>query len=332
MCVMTYYWPRTKSPQATWRFYGAALAGMTLCLGCTSSPSGVAPGFCQASHLETADLPERGISAHRGGQSGCPVNTNGAFQRAICLGVHQIELDVRSTADAVLVVSHDDRVTDEQGRTLRISESTLAEVRNLQLEPCAGEVAIQRIPTFEETLAVMPHNIWINVDIKENNPLVGRLVAEMVAKAQRFDQVIFGARDDTDPAVRRVAGEVEEESWVANMSREIFRSQYVDTTINSCDEFIQLSFLRGRPGVETMDPLKQAGIRVNYSWLGDEDESELSQDLGDLFARGVDFVLVDHIGQAMEGARALGITPVVPHWNGQSPFTCVEAPRCVPAR
>lgn len=329
---MTYSWPRTKSPQATWRFCGAALAGMILCLGCTSSPSGVAPGFCQASHLETADLPERGISAHRGGQLGCPVNTNGAFQRAICLGVHQIELDVRSTADAVLVVSHDDRVADEQGRTLRISESTLTEVRNLRLEACAGEEAGQPIPTFEEALAVMPHNIWINVDIKENNPLVGRLVAEMVAKAQRFDQVIFGARDDTDPAVRRVAGEVEEESWVANMSREIFRSQYVDTTINSCDEFIQLSFLRGRPGVETIDPLKQEGIRVNYSWLGDEDESELRQDLGDLFARGVDFVLVDHVGQAMEGACALGITPVVPHWNGTSPFTCSEPPRCTPAR
>ncbi|MCW5785768.1 MAG: glycerophosphodiester phosphodiesterase family protein [Nitrospirales bacterium] len=329
---MTYSWPRTKSPQATWRFCGAALAGMILCLGCTSSPSGVAPGFCQASHLETADLPERGISAHRGGQLGCPVNTNGAFQRAICLGVHQIELDVRSTADAVLVVSHDDRVADEQGRTLRISESTLTEVRNLRLEACAGEEAGQPIPTFEEALAVMPHNIWINVDIKENNPLVGRLVAEMVAKAQRFDQVIFGARDATGPAVRRVAGEADEESWVANMSREIFRSQYVDTTINSCDEFIQLSFLRGRPGVETIDPLKQEGIRVNYSWLGDEDESELRQDLGDLFARGVDFVLVDHIGQAMEGACALGITPVVPHWNGQSPFTCVEAPLCTPAR
>lgn len=329
---MTGSWPRSKFPQATWRFYGAALAGMTLCLGCTSSPSGVAPVSCEVSHLQKTGLPGRGISAHRGGQLGCPVNTNGAFQRAICLGVHQIELDVRSTADAVLVVSHDDRVTDGQGRTLRISESTLTEVRNLRLAPCVGEEAGQRIPTFEEALAVMPHNIWINVDIKENNPLVGRLVAEMVAKAQRFHQVIFGARDATGPAVRRVAGEADEESWVANMSREVFRSHYVDTTINSCDEFIQLSFLRGRPGIETIDPLKQAGIRVNYSWLGDEDESELSQDLGDLFARGVDFVLVDHIGQAMEGARALGITPVVPHWNGQSPFTCVEAPRCVPAR
>jgi glycerophosphoryl diester phosphodiesterase len=321
-----------KSPQATWRFYGAALAGMTLWLGCASSPSGVAPVSCEVSHLQKGDLPERGISAHRGGQLGCPVNTVGAFQRAICLGVHQIELDVRSTADGVLVVAHDDRVTDGQGRTLRISASTLAEVQSLRFDPCEGEVEGQHIPTFEEALAVMPHNIWINVDIKENNPLVGRLVAETVAKAQRFNQVIFGARDNTDLAVRRVAGEDDEESWVANMSREIFRFQYVDTTIHSCDEFIQLSFLRGRPSVETIDQLKEAGIRVNYSWLGDEDESKLRQDLGDLFARGVDFVLVNHAGQAMEGACALGITPVVPHWNGTPPFICSEPPRCAPAR
>ncbi len=118
----------------------------------------------------------------------------------------------------------------------------------------------------------MPHNIWISVDIKEDNPLVGRLVAETVAKAQRFNQIIFGAHDDTDLAVRRVAEEIDEETWIANMSRKIFRSQYVDTTINSCDEFIQLSYLRGRPGRETMFQLKQAGIRVNYSWLRDEDE------------------------------------------------------------
>ncbi|GJL60167.1 MAG: hypothetical protein NPIRA03_30240 [Nitrospirales bacterium] len=310
--------------KAAWRFYGAALAVVTLWLGCASSPSGVAPVSCEVSHLQTADLPERGISAHRGGQLGCPVNTVGAFQRAICLGVHQIELDVRSTADAILVVAHDDRVTDAQGRTLRISESTLAEVQSLRLEPCAGEVAGQRIPTFKEALAVMPHNIWINVDIKEDNPLVGRFVAETVAKAQRFDQTIFGARNDADLAVRRVAGEADEASWVANMSREIFRSQYVDTTIHACDEFIQLFFLRGQPSVETIDQLKQAGIRVNYSWLKEEDESELRQDLEDLFARGVDFVLVDHVGQAMEGASALGIAPVVPHWNETAPFTCTR--------
>ncbi|MDT3779128.1 glycerophosphodiester phosphodiesterase family protein [Nitrospira sp. MA-1] len=328
---MTCIRPRAKLPQATWRFYGVALAGMTLWLGCASSPPGVAPVSCEISHLQTSELPERGISAHRGGQLGCPVNTVGAFQRAICLGVHQIELDVRSTADAVLVVSHDDLVRDREGRALRISESTVADVQNLKLDSCTGERAGQHIPTFEEALAVMPYNIWINVDIKENNPLVGRLVAETVAKAQRFNQVIFGARDETDLAVRRVAGEADEEGWIANMSREVFRFQYVDTTIHSCDEFIQLSFLRGRPGRETIDQLKQAGVYVNYSWLRGEDENELRQDIADLTDRGVDFVLVDHAGQAMEAACAIGIPPVVPHWNGTAPFTCSEPPRCPPA-
>lgn len=328
---MTCAWRRAKLPHATWRWYGALFASMTLWVGCASSPSAVAPVSCGVPHLQKTDLPERGISAHRGGQLGCPLNTVGAFQRAICRGVHQIELDVRSTADAVLVVAHDDRVTDEQGRTLRISESTIAEVQSLQLGPCAGEEEGQGIPTLEEALVVMPQNIWINVDIKENNPLVGRLVAETVAKAQRFNQIIFAARDDTDLAVRRVAEEAGAESWIANMSREIFRFQYVDATVNSCDEFIQLSFLRGRPSVETVNRLKQAGVRVNYSWLRDKDESELRHDLGDLFDRGVDFVLVDHAGQALEAACALGISPVVPRWNGTPPFTCPGPPRCTPA-
>lgn len=329
---MKYTWISTSSQPASWRLFGAALASLTLWLGCASPPV-----TCERSHTPKTDLSERGISAHRGGLLGCPVNTIGAFQRAICLGVHQIELDVRTTADAALVVAHDDRVTNEQGRTLRISESTLAEVQSLRLEPCAGEAAWQHIPTFGEALAVMPQNIWINVDIKENDPLIGRLVAEAVGKANRFDQVIFGARDEIDLALRRVAKEAGAEIWIVNMSREILRCQYIDTTITTCAEFIQLvdvpylPFLRGKPGQKTMDHLKNAGVRVNYSWLREEDESELKQELGDLFDRGVDFVLVDHAGPAMEAACALGISPMIPRWNGTPPFVCSGPPHCTPA-
>lgn len=313
----------------TWRFLGIALAGMTLFPGYAS-----ASVACERSHAPKPDLPERGISAHRGGMLGCPENTVGAFQRAICRGVHQIELDVRATADEALVVAHDDQVTDEDGQTLHISTSTLAEVRRLRLKSCAGEEGWQRIPTLDEALAVMPQNLWINLDIKENNPLIGRLVAETVGKARRFDQVIFGTRDETGPAVRRVAQEAGAGSWIANMSREIFRFQYVDTTIASCDEFIQLAsipylpFLRGKPNQDTMDRLKEAGVRVNYSWLRQEEESELRRELGDLYNRGMDFVLVDHAEQAMVAACALGIPPAVPRWSGPPPFTCAGPPSC----
>ena len=311
-----------------WRLFEAAIA-ITLWLGCASPPVA-----CELSLPPKPDLPVRGVSAHRGGLLGCPVNTTGAFQRAICRGVHQIELDVRATADDVIVVAHDDQVSGKD-QTLHISESTLDQIRKLELPACSGEgEKNERIPTFKEVLAIMPQNIWINVDIKNNDPQVAKLVAERVAKSQRFEQVIFAARDKAAPAIRQVAEEAARQSWIANMSREIFRSQYVDATIYSCADFIQLvkvpyiPFVRGKPSKDTMDRLNEAGVRVNYSWLRENDEGELKHELNDLFDRGVDYVLVDHVEQAMKATDNLGIPRLVPHWahaslpTDQPPFHC----------
>ena len=99
------------------------------------------------------------------------MNTVGAFQRAICRGVHQIELDVRATADDVIVVAHDDHVTG-QDQTLHISESTFDQVQKLELAPCLEEKKAQHIATLKQALSIMPQNIWINVDIKNNDPHV----------------------------------------------------------------------------------------------------------------------------------------------------------------
>ena len=97
------------------------------------------PVACPLTPPPRTDLPERGISAHRGGLLGCPENTVDAFKRAICRGVHQIELDVRATADDVIVVAHDDHVTG-QDQTLHISESTFDQVKKLNLQAmCKGE-------------------------------------------------------------------------------------------------------------------------------------------------------------------------------------------------
>ncbi len=295
------------------------------CFGCASiSP----PVVCDLSPTAHPSLPERGISAHRGGFFGCPMNTIGAFQRAICSGVHQIEFDVRATTDGALVVAHDDHVTDAFGKTLTISDSRLSDIQQLRLAPCAGEETGERIPTLEEALAVMPQNIWLNIDMKENDPLLARLVAETVAKSDRFHQVIFSARKDADLAARRVAQNAGARSWIGNMSRQIFRSQYVESTINSCDPFIQLTFLRGKPDQTTMERLKGAGIRVNYSWLRGENTQELEEDLDKLFTSHVDFVLVDYAEPAMKAACALGIKPVIPLLDGRHPSYCSVRPSC----
>ena len=323
---------RTPSRFSPWRLLGLSLVSLVLWVGCATTPVA-----CPVSSSPRTDLPGRGISAHRGGLLGCPVNTVGAFQRAICRGVHQIELDVRATADGVLVVAHDDRMTGK-GQSLNLSESTFDQIRMLELPPCQGETAPQHIPTLEQALAVMPQNIWINVDIKKNDPHLATRVAEIVARTGRFDQVIFAARDHAAPAIRQVAKKAGSTTWIANMSRKLSRGQYVETTINSCAEFIQLievpylPFVRGKPSAETITRLNQAGVHVNYSWLRRKDEEELQQDLEDLFDRGVDFILVDHVEPAMNAAKTIGVFPLVPRWGttpnltDTPPFYCPSAP------
>lgn len=319
---MNHFQQDMRLPQALWQLFSATLAALILLGGCASSPVA-----CPLPSTPNIDLPTQGISAHRGGRLGCPGNTLGAFQRAIDRGVHQIELDVRLTADDIVVVAHDNAITDK-AHSLHISESTLQEIQELDLESCKGETHAQHVPTLEDALAIMPSNIWINVDMKHNDPHVATRVAETVAKAERWDQVIFSARKKSVSSVRQVAKETERQSWVSNMSRELFRSQYINATIRSCAEFIQLieipylPFIRGKPSPETMARLDEAGIRVNYSWLRGNDEEELQHHLQNLFSRGVDFVLVDHVEQAMQAADNLGLPRLVPHWvHASRPIT-----------
>ena len=58
------------------------------------------------------------VIAHRGASSYAPENTFAAFDLAIRMGVHHIELDVEATSDGHIVVIHDDtvnRTTDGSG-------------------------------------------------------------------------------------------------------------------------------------------------------------------------------------------------------------------------
>lgn len=94
------------------------------------------------------------IIGHRGASASHPENTVEAFRAAAEQGAHGIELDVRRSADDVLVVSHDAHVAD--GRVIR--------------ELDASDLP-RSIPTLAEALDACA-DLWINIEIKNmpNDP------------------------------------------------------------------------------------------------------------------------------------------------------------------
>ena len=98
------------------------------------------------------------LIAHRGCQSLAPENTVASFVCAARLGLDAIETDVRFSADGALVCVHDDTLTRMFGIDRKVSEMTLAELR--ELVPTKGKglkswpKEALRIPTFAEYLDV----------------------------------------------------------------------------------------------------------------------------------------------------------------------------------
>ena len=100
------------------------------------------------------------ITGHRGAAKLEPENTCLSIQKAIDLGVDQIEIDVHLTRDQHLVVIHDqtvDRTTDGWGA---VSDLSLQEIK--QLDAGKGE----KIPTLQEVVDVIQGRVILQIELK----------------------------------------------------------------------------------------------------------------------------------------------------------------------
>lgn len=130
--------------------------------GSKASPTGI------FGRLAPESLPL--IEAHRGDSANAPENTLAAFDRAICLGVASIELDVRPALDGTLVVIHDetvDRTTDGRGAVRRLSVDDLFRLdAGAKFSP---EYAGERIPRLIDVLELARDRATrLNIEIKSS--------------------------------------------------------------------------------------------------------------------------------------------------------------------
>lgn len=115
------------------RIAAATMTSLTL-LALAVSPVGTvqASGASRADESDNPWLHRRFLHiAHQGGESEAPSNTMYAYRRAVAIGADMLELDVHSTADDVLVASHDATVDRTTNGTGLIRNMTYRQVRRL---------------------------------------------------------------------------------------------------------------------------------------------------------------------------------------------------------
>ena len=148
--------------------------------------------------------------AHRGFSGRFPENTLLAFRKAVEVGADLVECDVRPTKDGALVVFHDEDLRRMAGRSERVEEVKLSELRKLDLG--MG----QTVPTFEEVLEVVGGRVGMNIHVQRPGELVDRVV-DMCREAGVVDSAFLAiAWEDEIRRVRSLYPEV----WVCSLYRQ----------------------------------------------------------------------------------------------------------------
>lgn len=135
------------------------------------------------------------IVAHCGSSADRPENTIASAQRAIEAGATVVEVDVRTTRDGVLVLSHDatlERMTDGRGR---INDRTLAEIQQLDAgTKFSPKFAGERVPTLEQVLAHCRDKIDVQFDLKESSEPYYQRIVEAIRTVGDTRRIILSVR------------------------------------------------------------------------------------------------------------------------------------------
>lgn len=134
------------------------------------------------------------VAMHRGDWRHFPENSRGAIEGCIAAGADIVELDVARTKDGHFILNHDnslDRTTTGKGK---VSEHTLAEIRQLKLRDAEGgkDAPATEWPvlTLEEALEITKGRILMNIDHFSSFP---KEVLDVVEKCGATKDVLVKA-------------------------------------------------------------------------------------------------------------------------------------------
>jgi glycerophosphoryl diester phosphodiesterase len=182
--------------------------------------------FFASTDLDRLGGKEFQIIAHKGASGLAPENTMAAFEKALELGVDQIELDVRHTLDEEIIVFHDQRLDrlamDTLGNKVTgdVHDYTLEEIKQFDVGTWFdSKFSDQRIPTLKEALDFIDGRCKVLIEIKH------------------MDHPHY--HDFAEKLVEVVMGEKNGEDWIILQS---YEPKYLDE-VHDLDSLIQTKAL-----------------------------------------------------------------------------------------
>ncbi len=221
------------------------------------------------------------LCAHRGFNTVAPENSMPAFGAAVALGAEEIEFDLWSTKDGVLVSCHDDtldRVSDGKGK---IYEHTYEELLQLDFGVKHGEkFRGLQIPTFEEILQKFGGRVIMNIHVKIwdanfENPMIEEIVG-LVRKYDCEKHIYFMTSSDKNikrvmeyaPDLRVCVGWDGNKDPMSIVNRAIELGAY------------KVQLFKPYFNQESVDKAHANGILCNVFWADDPNEARRYLDMG----------------------------------------------------
>ena len=131
------------------------------------------------------------IIAHRGISFDLPENSLSAFNASWAVGVDGIEGDFHLTRDGSIVCIHDNNTSRVCNKNLVICNSTLQELKELNLQ-CEGKDHLNiKIPTLTEVLKIVPSGKKIFIEIKCGVEILSPLIKELSRSKINSTQVVI---------------------------------------------------------------------------------------------------------------------------------------------
>lgn len=222
------------------------------------------------------------IVGHRGASGHAPENTLPAFQKAIELQAHAVELDVWPDKDGVPVIIHDDSLERTHKVKLLASASS------------AEELQAHAVPTYEEVLALAKGKLVVFTELKgPAEDTVGDIIDHKVEKegwtyAQLpvigFDHAQLRRIKEKHPQILTGA------TFSRDMLEQIPRNAHADYMISAA-KAIGASAINPDFRLITGEVVRQAhkaGLQVNV-WTVNS-----PRDIKTMIAFGVDAIMSDY--------------------------------------